>query len=47
MGVSFCECEASLSAPFSYMETSISCVETIILEGRVYLLFISVFYQII
>ena len=35
MGVSFCECEASLSAPFSYMETSIACVEKIILEGRV------------
>jgi len=34
IGVSFCETDASFSAPFTSNDTSISCVEKVLLEGR-------------
>ena len=35
IGISFCECEASLSASFSSLGNEITCVEDILCEGRV------------
>jgi cation-transporting ATPase 13A3/4/5 len=34
LGISFAETDASISAPFSSMNPSISCVERIIMEGK-------------
>ena len=34
IGISFSEADASFAAPFSAIGTSISCVETVLLEGR-------------
>jgi cation-transporting ATPase 13A2 len=34
LGISFAETDAAISAPFSSMSSSISCVENIIMEGK-------------
>jgi cation-transporting ATPase 13A2 len=34
LGISFAETDAAISAPFSSMSPSISCVEKIIMEGK-------------
>ncbi|EGR33257.1 hypothetical protein IMG5_057770 [Ichthyophthirius multifiliis] len=34
LGVSFCEADASFSAPFAYQKTSIDCITIILAEGR-------------
>ena len=47
IGISFSEAEASFSAPFSSLDTSINCVEKVLLEGRATLLnYIEVFQYI-
>lgn len=47
IGISFSEADASFSAPFSSLDTSISCVEKVLLEGRATLLnYIEVFRYI-